>query len=131
MNEQLKPCPFCGERSLYEVQLKDYLADTPALFCNSCKALVTWEQVSEGGINLETQTFVREHWNTRVACDNCQMGMKPMTDENMAAAGWVRERTCRFMPFKGETERGVCSECNALMHEQNCYCPNCGAKVVE
>ena len=130
MNEQLKPCPFCGERSLYEVQLKDYLADTLALFCNSCKALVTWEQVSEGGINLETQMFVREHWNTRAACDNCQMDMKPMTDENMAAAGWVRERTCRNV---SEVDYGfkcsICGDWEDIDHPK--YCAHCGAKVVE
>lgn len=47
------------------------------------------------------------------------------------------ERTCKFKPFSGEdwdepnSVRGVCSECSALMHGKDSYCPNCGAKVVE
>ena len=48
------------------------------------------------------------------------------------------ERTCEFKPFRGpisdtdeEGERqGICSVCSAYMHEQFCFCPNCGAKVV-
>ena len=49
------------------------------------------------------------------------------------------ERTCEFKPFRGpisdtdeEGERqGICSVCSAYMHEQFCFCPNCGCKVVD
>lgn len=43
---------------------------------------------------------------------------------------YVPERTCEFKPFRGEVERGVCSECSVFMHSQMRYCPNCGARVV-
>lgn len=116
--DELKPCPFCGSGALYETWRNGYLDETPTMFCNSCKAVVTWEQVEEEGVNDETRTFVREHWNTRA------------------------ERTCRM------TDRGECSECGAYIvrawtevHDFNGdmkridlrshnYCPNCGAKVV-
>lgn len=55
----------------------------------------------------------------------------PMTEENMAAHGWVRERTCRVIGVdKGYTIVPTCDECG---HEwvQFHYCPNCGAKVVD
>ena len=52
---------------------------------------------------------------------------------------YVKERTCEFKPYKGPisdtdeegNRRGVCSVCSAYMHEQFCYCPNCGARVVD
>lgn len=64
---ELIPCPFCGSGWLYETQRNGYCDETPIMFCNSCKAVVTWEQVEEEGVNDETKAFVREHWNTRAA----------------------------------------------------------------
>ena len=58
----------------------------------------------------------------------------PVTEENMAKFGWVRERTCERILYK-LTGVLVCSECGAGMPKQldkYCYlhyCPNCGAKV--
>lgn len=65
MGNELLPCPFCGSGWLYETRRNGYIDDTPTMFCNSCKAVVTWEQVEEEGVNDETKAFVREHWNTR------------------------------------------------------------------
>ena len=111
---ELLPCPFCGSGWLYETRRNGYLDDTPTMFCNSCKAVVTWEQVEEEGVNDETKAFVREHWNTRA------------------------ERTC-----KEYGSIRVWQSCNVWSHELSCgndvdtldqeppnYCPNCGAKVV-
>ena len=50
---------------------------------------------------------------------------------------YVRERTCRFLPFAGDESReldeqqGICSECSAHMHGQFKFCPNCGADMRE
>lgn len=47
----------------------------------------------------------------------------------------MKERTCHFLPFKGEEAKepenreGVCSECSHYLHSQYNYCPDCGAKV--
>ena len=103
---ELKPCPFCSSGWLYETRRNDYLDETPAMFCNSCKAVVTWEQVEEEGVNDETRAFVREHWNTRA------------------------ERTCRNISGKNWWAF-ECSECGEMI-EQGVpeYCPSCGAKVV-
>ena len=65
MSDELKPCPFCKSGWLYETQRNGYCDDTAAMFCNSCKAIVTWEQVEEEGVNEKTRQFVRERWNTR------------------------------------------------------------------
>lgn len=111
---ELLPCPFCGSGWLYETWRNGYLDETPIMFCNSCKAVVTWEQVEEEGVNDETRTFVREHWNTRA------------------------ERTCRVVCI---IDGLIMDEPNSI--ELSCghtfetwdevppnYCPNCGAKVV-
>jgi len=72
-----------------------------------------------------------------------EWGAVPATEENMAAHGWVRERTCEFVieDNMNETE-GMgdvwfrCTNCdtafdyyadNWLMNEN--FCPRCGAKV--
>lgn len=64
----------------------------------------------------------------------CKVGInyKAIADELNARA----ERTCEFKPFKSGTNeegerQGICSVCSAYMHEQFCFCPNCGCKVVE
>ena len=103
---ELLPCPFCGSGWLYETRRSGYCDDTPTMFCNSCKAVVTWEQVEEEGVNDETKAFVREHWNTRA------------------------ERTCRNL--SGDFAVFCCSECGYFERDCACanYCPNCGAKVV-
>ena len=77
------------------------------MFCNSCKAVVTWEQVEEEGVSDETRAFVREHWNTRA------------------------ERTCNFSDHVADV--AWCSECKEPREYPNYpnYCPNCGSKVIE
>lgn len=101
---ELLPCPFCGSGWLYETRRNDYLDETPAMFCNSCKAVVTWEQVEEEGVNDETRAFVREHWNTRA------------------------ERTCK-LTLDGTDGCFGCSECFENIPPLANYCPNCGARV--
>lgn len=115
---ELIPCPFCGSGWLYETQRNGYCDDTPTMFCNSCKAIVTWEQVEEEGVNDETKAFVREHWNTRAErtcrdvkpslpyfkCDSC--GMEDMGGTEL----WIQDGFYRS--------------------QKPNYCPNCGAKVV-
>lgn len=62
-----------------------------------------------------------------------ELGAVAMTEENMAAHGWVRERTCRI---KEDADTGcfmTCSECGAIQPEEWTvyYCWSCGARVVE
>lgn len=110
---ELKPCPFCGSDRLYHMPLSGFYDETPALFCNSCKAIVTWEQVSEKGFTGKTVRILGEAWNTRA------------------------ERTCRMLPGRPYYDMGeegyTCSECGswAKLDWVAHYCPNCGAKVVE
>lgn len=132
---ELKQCPFCGSGALYETRRNGYLDETPTMFCNSCKAVVTWEQVEEEGVNDETKSFVREHWNTRAEYHGF---------EDAAVDAWKRikayqERTCKTVNVNGYAFRFECSLCGYVAIVHNCevrldelpnYCPNCGAKVV-
>ena len=58
-------------------------------------------------------------------------GEQPMTDENMAAHGWVRERTCHNTQSDFDF---MCSKCGKMLDNGRVigvnYCPNCGAKVI-
>lgn len=120
---ELKQCPFCGSGALYETWRNDYLDETPTMFCNSCKAVVTWEQVEEEGVNDETKKFVREHWNTR-AEHTCRI-VKTWSDSDYADGWRYRCSECGcFIPVdERDPETGdVISAAN--------YCPNCGRKVV-
>ena len=124
MSDELKPCPFCGEVDI--VTGYDFLRANEDgvyswhVFCRGCR-------INFGEFGTEDEAV--SSWNTRVTCDDCQMGMKPMTDENMAAAGWIRERTCHAT--KVDPFTWGCSECGGHWHDAATYCPWCGAKVVE
>lgn len=110
--DNLLPCPFCSSGWLYETRRNGYCDDTPVMFCNSCKAVVTWEQVEEEGVNDETKTFVREHWNTRAerTCKRITHGLE--RDREVATVSWT------------------CSECGAHIGRDYRYCPMCGARVI-
>ena len=47
MNE-LKPCPFCGSKDIYETYEQEhwYATKNPIIFCNSCKVKVSVEDDS-------------------------------------------------------------------------------------
>lgn len=123
---QLKPCPFCGGEAetsnrRFERTLLSWV------YCTSCG--------SAGGYRYTEQQAI-EVWNTR-AYDDAGLDALPMTEENMREHGWVRERTCRFLPAGGDENKpryeqmGNCSECVGMMYGSDSYCPDCGAKVVE
>lgn len=103
---QLKPCPFCGGEAHPMAQHWDDGSHVWWVECKVCGA---------EGKRCDDGLEAIDAWNTRV------------------------ERTCEFKPFKGPisdtdeegNRQGVCSVCSAYMHEQFCYCPNCGRKVVE
>lgn len=126
---ELLPCPFCGSGCLYETRRNGYIDDTPTMFCNSCKAVVTWEQVEEEGVNDETKAFVCEHWNTRSEMDYKDALI--LLDEL-----GVSERTCEVLGEDydelleyWETELSCGHVFNGMAEYVN-YCPKCGAKVV-
>lgn len=117
---ELKLCPFCGGEAHVE----------RATVSNTVKS--------------RTSSYVECD-----ACGACGEGfvedLPPEEVERMAIEAWNRrtERTCRAVNVDREDEKGRlhrlfhrCSECgHDLPYEaengHGCYCPSCGAKVVE
>jgi Lar family restriction alleviation protein len=126
--EQLKPCPFCGGRAAVAQNASVFL--DYRVYCKQCGA--------ETGMYTTAIKAVR-CWNNRSACDDCQMGGVPATEENMAKYGWVKERTCHNADNEPDSIWFKCSNCGeSLIVELRdggygvpYYCPCCGAKVVE
>jgi predicted RNA-binding Zn-ribbon protein involved in translation (DUF1610 family) len=133
-------CFICGE--------------TPTMFCNSCKAVVTWEQVEEEGVNDETRAFVREHWNSRAEresepkpCPWCgrDMDKRSEADKDNAGHTWYRDdsdyiqgliRSNEFMKKERATlgnELNSRAErtCNLIEDEDLLHCSNCGSAAAK
>ena len=64
------PCPFCGGRALYEGYHKLDGFTVPVMFCNWCKALVTFEGY-EDYVTDESDGMaeLRAAWNRRAGHD--------------------------------------------------------------
>lgn len=60
------PCPFCGSEALYEGYHNLDGFTVPVMFCNWCKALVTFEGF-EDYVTAESDgmTELRAAWNRR------------------------------------------------------------------
>ena len=117
-------CPFCGSGWLYETQRNGYFDETPVMFCNSCKAVVTWKQVEEEGANEKTRLFVREHWNTRVAVTDYDFTMAVHDGEL-----WRRVKNHVRCPECGLNIESLIPLESACNRHAVKYCPNCGADV--
>ena len=148
-SKTLLPCPFCGGWAEYGVTMAG-----EEVYCIRCGAAMPRQT---------SRSAAERAWNTRTAsgdgfsravhdghlwrrCDACEGGAVPMTDEAMAAHGWVRERTCEMetdwdylsdgVPCAPEdTWAYMCSACEwSFRYDRGIkpnYCPNCGAKVVQ
>ena len=69
--EELKPCPFCGCKEIYEIRRDDYMTgERPQIFCNGCKVIVEVENDSPYFADDETIQYLRDKlvkiWNRRV-----------------------------------------------------------------
>ena len=64
--DEMKPCPFCGSRTLYEGYHNVDGFDQPFMFCNQCKAMVTFEGY-EDYVTGESDGMdeLRAAWNRR------------------------------------------------------------------
>lgn len=111
--EELKPCPFCGERHVMHEQGHVIVTETArsgpryGVSCYSCGGRIEF---------FDTVAEAIDAWNTRA------------------------ERTCRNANTDGYGFRFECCECGYTTIVHNCairldelpnYCPSCGAKVVE
>ena len=56
MNEELKPCPFCGGRAALAFEDVDYVGHMHAVQCNKCGVITEY---------YENSTMAIEHWNRR------------------------------------------------------------------
>lgn len=69
-DKRLLPCPFCGEKTIYEISREDYLGTViPQLFCNSCKMIFEVENDSPYLNEEKTHAYLKEklyrQFNTR------------------------------------------------------------------
>lgn len=67
---KLLPCPFCGDKTIYEISREDYLGIViPQLFCNSCKMIIEVENDSPYLNDEKTHAYLKEklyrQFNTR------------------------------------------------------------------
>lgn len=65
MSEELKPCPFCGQKAqvAYNAENEPY-----GIFCARCKALVRWSNLPKWGKHEtagEYMAKIAERWNRR------------------------------------------------------------------
>lgn len=133
--DKLLPCPFCGG----EAELKQYQSGDWQVICYHDDGCIMLESDLDNCYWDNVQTLARQ-WNAR-ACGQCDSGAVPMTEEAMAAHGWVRERTCHIEE-RGDDWYcdacdemvGTCDTASELYIDGNAielwnYCPNCGAKV--
>lgn len=109
MTQELKPCPFCGSRALYEIYQTIDGFEVPVMFCDMCKAMFTVEG-AEDWVTGERDGMdeLRSAWNTRA---------ERMCKQNRLFNLMSRECDGEYYQWHGE--------------EMPRYCPNCGAKVVD
>ena len=70
MENELKPCPFCICKAIYEVEREDlFIGHYPQIFCNGCKITFEIENDSPYLNNTTTYNYLREKlikaWNRR------------------------------------------------------------------
>ena len=135
MNDELKPCPFCGGEARFARGFNyGELGSIRWVYCSKCGAMTRSDF-------HKTKEDAAVAWNTRwryhgdtIECYECAIGgyeaAHRSVEENIKAQGYVKERTCRNV---SEVDYGFkCSECGDwedIDHPK--YCAHCGAKVVE
>ena len=126
MNEELKPCPFCGGdvRNVYPVN--------PTLFdnhflviCQQCGCIGPFSDEWKNG-SLSPREFQEKAvtaWNTRV--------------ERMVNVGMIAVADTNVAPERGHQPIFECSNCGwddlccDIRDDELNYCPNCGAKIIK
>lgn len=149
---ELKPCPFCGGKSLYEVYHTIDGFTQPAMFCNWCKALFSVEGSEDWGI--DGMDRLRAAWNRRVATlgnDGVGRTNDGVAERERESCGKDAEQGERAEPSERESyatlrrtttrnttrtvygnKRPICEVCGYGIGDRRWhYCPKCGAEVVE
>ena len=120
----IKPCPFCGG--------EDVSVDAGYWDAHGARCEIGCEnpqcEVHPCSDLYPTEAEAIEAWNTRVETVTVVTGITTVTDTPQIT--YVPERTCKIVPFEGQTVFGKCSECHSWIHGKMNYCSNCGAKVV-
>ena len=102
---ELKPCPFCGGKAgIYSIAKYEKEA-----YCENCGAVSNICMTEEEAV---------EAWNRR---DERTCG-EWRGDSRQDAIGYAAAHECDEL---------WCEHCDIELDDGWCYCPNCGAKVVE
>lgn len=64
MTEQLKPCPFCGDKAKYYLAGNESLGYQPGVTCIKCLANVHGRFVEPGELGQEAEDVINR-WNRR------------------------------------------------------------------
>ena len=131
MSDELKPCPFCKNRS--NIKLVEYRPNcSGAVVCGQCGARGP-KKKNDHERGWKAKAI--EAWNTRVA----------LTDEQFASAvhageSWQKLSTCGqprgFIPCDSDSFGNMsfaelwCEHCDIEIDPEWQFCPSCGAKVV-
>ena len=76
--KELKECPFCGSKAIYEEHRNLDYYEVPFMFCDSCKALFTVEGSEDWVTPVDDgMDKLREYWNMRA--DSSSLGTSAKT----------------------------------------------------
>lgn len=112
-NEQLMPCPFCGERAHIIQHVFITCGETYGVKCDSCNA--------QGYQFYRTMGEAVAAWNTR---KEAAVDVKPVV-----RGGWVEIRN--YPDGAREVECNNCKRRLVLYYgkQPTNFCPNCGADM--
>lgn len=131
MSDELKPCPFCKNRS--NIKLVEYRPNcSGAVVCGQCGARGP-KKKNDHVRGWRVKAI--EAWNARVVVTDEQFAMAVHNGE-----AWQKVRTCGqprgFIPYDSDSFGNMsfaglwCEHCDIELDPEWQFCPSCGAKVV-
>ena len=67
MNDELKPCPFCGGKAVLKIKSFDIFNNAAFVECKKCHART---DLIEAGLHYTAVDRAKDFWNRRVVKEN-------------------------------------------------------------
>lgn len=137
MSEQLKPCPFCGDKAKYYLAENESLGYQPGVTCIKCLANVHGRFVEPGELGQEAEDVINR-WNRRAKPE------QPTNKESLTVAEpasqwfpvserlpdpWVEVRFYPEVVTEPVIDRGVFDNQGRCWYDE--YVPYSGVERVE